>query len=54
MSSKCTDTNYKWYILTLATLTNACVAAAPLICMTVLFKEISTDLGLNLVQVGLI
>jgi MFS family permease len=54
MNGRCTDTNYKWYILALATLTNACVATAPVICMTVLFKEISTDLGLNLVQVGLI
>ena len=48
------DANYKWYILALATVTNACLAAAPAICMTVLFKEISIDLGLDLVQVGLI
>lgn len=54
MSSEHSDANYKWYILILATVTNACVAAAPSICMTVLFKEISTDLGLDLVQIGLI
>src|SRR6266540_3379064 len=45
---------YKWYILVLATLTNTLVAAVPVMCMPVLFKEISTDLNLSLVQVGLV
>ncbi|MEW5717503.1 MAG: MFS transporter, partial [Chloroflexota bacterium] len=54
MNSEFIDANYKWYMLALATVTNACVAAAPLICMTVLFKEISADLGLDLVRIGLI
>ncbi len=54
MNSKPAETNYRWYILTLATLTNAFVSAMPTICMTVLFKEISTELNLNLVQIGLI
>ncbi len=53
MSSEHINANYKWYMLTLAMATNACVAAAPLICITVLFKEISTALGLDLVQIGL-
>jgi MFS family permease len=46
--------NYRWYILALATLTGTFVAAAPFSCMPVLFKEISDDLGLNLVQIGTI
>ena len=45
---------YRWYILILATLTNTLVAAVPSMCMPVLFKEISTDLNLSLVQVGLV
>ena len=44
--------NYKWYILALGTATHILVLAMPWMCMPVLFKEISDDLGLNLVQVG--
>ncbi len=44
--------NYKWYILTLGTLTFTFVVAIPLMSMPVLFDEISRDLDLNLVQVG--
>ncbi|MBI5304165.1 MAG: MFS transporter [Chloroflexi bacterium] len=54
MISKRYDTNYRWYILGLAALTNAFVAAMPTICLTVLFKEIASELNLDLVQVGLI
>lgn len=47
-------TSYKWYVLTLAALTHTVAVAMPVMCMPVLFKEISQDLGLNLIQVGTI
>lgn len=43
-----------WPLLALITLTGTFVAAMPVSCMPVLFKEISDDLGLDLVQVGTI
>ena len=46
--------NYKWYILTLVVLTNMLVIAIPTMGMSVLAKEISDDLGLSLVQVGIV
>ena len=46
--------SYRWVILALATLTAILGQAAPSICMSVLFKEISTDLHLDLVQVGIV
>lgn len=46
--------NSKWLILILAGLTNAVAGAAPSMSMSVLFYEISTDLHLSLVQVGLV
>lgn len=49
-----TESSYRWYILALATVTNAMVVAAPAMCMSVLFDEISIELHLNLVQVGMI
>ena len=52
VNSKSSGANYKWYVLTLAGLTHTFVAAMPLMSMPVLFKEISEDLGLSLVQVG--
>lgn len=45
---------YKWYILTLVILTNMFVIAMPAMGMSVLAKEISLDLRLNVVQVGMI
>jgi MFS family permease len=48
------NNNYKWYILFLVVLTNMFVIAIPSMGMSVLSKEISEDLGLNLVQVGII
>lgn len=48
------EPKYRWYILVLAMLTNALVVAAPTMAMPVLFEEISRDLGLSLVQVGLV
>ncbi|HQV69216.1 MAG: MFS transporter [Anaerolineae bacterium] len=49
-----TQSPYRWIILTLATLTAIFAQAAPSICMSVLFKEISTDLQLDLVQIGVV
>jgi hypothetical protein len=48
------EANYKWYVLGLAVPTFTFVFAMPMICMPVLFKEISEDLGLNLVEVGMV
>lgn len=48
------EPRYRWYILALAALTNTLVVAMPSMAMPVLFKEISADLHLNLVQVGII
>jgi MFS family permease len=50
-----TDKNStKWVVLTLAGITNALVAAAPGMSMSVLFAEIAADLDLSLVQVGVV
>lgn len=46
--------NYKWYILGLVVLTNMFVVAMPAMGMSVLAKEISQALHLNLVQVGFV
>jgi cyanate permease len=54
VNSKSSQSNYRWYVLSLAALTFTFVCAAPIVCMSVLFKEISDDLGLSLVQVGTI
>jgi MFS family permease len=48
------EPKYRWYILALAALTNTLVVAAPSMCLPVLFKEISTDLHLDLVQLGVV
>ena len=45
---------YRWWILSLGTLTNALVVALQSMCLPVLFKEISVDLDLTLVQIGLV
>jgi MFS family permease len=44
----------RWYVLGLATSSLSFVVAMSEMCMAVLFKEISIDLGLNLVEIGLI
>ena len=54
MENNGSQTSYRWYILILAALTNTLAIAIQSMCLPVLFKEISTDLNLNLVQVGLI
>ena len=46
------QSNFRWYLLGLAVATGAFVATIPLSCLPVLFKEISEDLGLSLVQIG--
>ena len=48
------ETNYRWYVLILAALTNTLTMAIPVMCLPVLFEEISGELGLSLVQIGLI
>jgi NNP family nitrate/nitrite transporter-like MFS transporter len=48
------ETNYRWYVLALAALTNTLTVAIPVMCLPVLFDEISEELGLSLVQVGLV
>jgi DHA1 family multidrug resistance protein-like MFS transporter len=48
------ETSYRWVVLTLGALTHTIVVAIPSMAMPVLFKEISEDLGLSLVQVGAI
>jgi MFS family permease len=52
VNGKSNRSNYRWYILVLATLTNALPIAFQAQCMPVLFKEISEDMGLSLVQIG--
>ena len=46
--------NSRWYVLTLAAITFAFTVAMQQICMTVLFKEVSEDLGLSLVEMGVV
>jgi MFS family permease len=48
------ESPYRWYILILAALTNTLASAVPSMCLPVLFKDISRDLNLSLVEVGLI
>ena len=52
LNGKGTGSNYRWYILALAALTFAFAISMPMFSMPVLFKEISEDLDLNLVQLG--
>jgi MFS family permease len=47
-------TSYKWYVLALAALTHTLVVGMPTMSLPVLFKEISDELNLSLVQVGMI
>ncbi len=54
VNSKNSRSNNKWYVLSLTALTFTFAVAMPQICMPVLFKEIAEDLGLNLVEVGVV
>lgn len=44
--------HYRWYVLGLAALAYSFIAGMSRMCMPVLFKEISTDLGLSMVAIG--
>jgi MFS family permease len=46
------QSNYKWYVLTLAAMTHTIAVAVPIMAMPVLFAEISKDLRLNLIEIG--
>jgi predicted MFS family arabinose efflux permease len=46
--------NYKWYILALTMLSYGVIAGAERMCMPVLFKQVSTNLNLNVVSLGTI
>jgi predicted MFS family arabinose efflux permease len=46
--------SYRWYILILTSLTSAFAIGAPAMCLAVLFQDISTDLHLSLVQMGVL
>jgi MFS family permease len=46
--------NYKWYVLGLAMLAYGIVTGLDRMCLPVLFKEISLDLGLSMVSIGTI
>ena len=48
------ESNYRWYILSLAALTNTLTVAVQNMCMPVLFHEIAEQLSLSLEQLGLI
>jgi MFS family permease len=48
------QSNYRWVILSLLIAIAAFVSAVPASCMPALFKEISEDLNLSLVQIGTI
>ena len=54
VNSKSSGSNYRWYVLTLAALSFTFTVAMQQVCMTVLFKEISEDLGLSLVEIGVV
>jgi len=47
-----TPPNYRWFILGLTVATAAFVSTISISCMPPLFKEISEELGLSLVQIG--
>ena len=49
-----TDNTKRWHVLVLASVTLGLGLGAPTMCMPVLFKEMSAELGLNLVEVGTI
>ena len=48
------NSNYRWYVLAITMLTYGIVTGAARLCMPVLFKQISDDLGLSVVAIGTI
>jgi predicted MFS family arabinose efflux permease len=53
-TAKKINSGYGWYIIGLGGLTVIFVVCIPFMCMPVLFKEISVELNLNLVKLGII
>ncbi len=49
---KTNGSRYGWFIITLGGFSNLFAIGIPLMCMPVLFNEISKELGLSLVQIG--
>ncbi len=54
ISSQSGGKGYRLYVLTLAALSCTFTIAMQQICMSVLFKEVAEDLGMNLVQMGIV
>jgi MFS family permease len=54
VNSQSSRPGHRWYVLILSALTFAFSVGMQQICMSVLFKEISEELGLNLVEIGVI
>jgi NNP family nitrate/nitrite transporter-like MFS transporter len=52
MLNKKHSPNYRWYILALTMATYGLLTGSARMCMPVLFKQISDDIGLNLVAIG--
>jgi len=46
--------NYRWYILAVTMLTYGVVTGAARLCMPVLFKQISDEIGLSVTQIGVV
>ncbi len=46
--------NYKWYVLALLAMTHTLVVGMPNMALPVLFDEIGSDLGLDLIQIGVV
>ena len=46
--------NYRWYVLAITMIIYGLVTGAARLCMPVLFKQISDDLGLSMVEIGTI
>ena len=51
---KTENSKYRWYMLGLAMMAYLFIAGMSRMCMPVLFKEISTDLGLSMVAIGVV
>ena len=46
------DSNYGWMLIALGGFTNVIAVGIPLMCMPVFFNQISKELGMDLVQIG--
>jgi NNP family nitrate/nitrite transporter-like MFS transporter len=54
ISNTSSGSNHRWYVLALAAATFAFVVAFSQVCVSVLFKEMSADLSLNPVEMGVV